>query len=59
LGEVFNDKTEHLTQKHALFFEKWEKLISLEEQDLARFRREIWTLTSEMREKLGRYSFLG
>lgn len=50
----FEDKTGHLTREQSEFFRKWEKLISLEEQELVRFKKEIWTMCAEERMKLGR-----
>lgn len=54
LGLIFEDKTRGMTAQHSAFFEKWEKLVSLEEGDALRFRREIWNLASAERAKLGR-----
>ncbi|GJN93127.1 hypothetical protein Rhopal_006172-T1 [Rhodotorula paludigena] len=50
----YEESVGHLTDEHATFFREWEKLISLEEQELVRFKKEIWTLQAEEREKLGR-----
>ncbi|KAI3629188.1 hypothetical protein CBS9595_000260 [Malassezia furfur] len=36
------------------FFQHWDALLSHEEQSLARFRRELWTLPAAARERLGR-----
>lgn len=47
-------KTSHLTPTHTAFFKKWEALISLEEQDLVRFRKELWTMGAAEREEKGR-----
>ncbi|TPX38233.1 hypothetical protein SmJEL517_g00212 [Synchytrium microbalum] len=52
--EVFEKKTNHLTNDHTAFFEKWERLISLEEKTSDKFRAEIWNMTSEDRQKAGR-----
>ncbi|KAJ3091268.1 Tripartite DNA replication factor [Quaeritorhiza haematococci] len=54
LGSLFDQKTGHLTDAHVAFFEHWDRLITLEEGDMQRYRREIWCLSSEEREKLGR-----
>lgn len=54
LGSLFDRKVGHLTEGHTAFFEKWEKLVTIEESDLTRFRKEIWALPSSEREKLGR-----
>jgi DNA replication ATP-dependent helicase Dna2 len=51
---MFEDKTGHLTPAHTEFFKKWEKLISFEEQELVRFKKEIWTMGAEERMKVGR-----
>ncbi|GAA6036376.1 hypothetical protein JCM8097_001691 [Rhodosporidiobolus ruineniae] len=54
LQELFDDLTGHLTDAHAEFFKHWEKLISYEEQELVRFKKEIWTMGAVEREKVGR-----
>lgn len=54
LEAIFDNKTSHLTPERCEFFRKWEELISLEEQDQMRFKKEIWTLGAEEREKRGR-----
>ncbi|BGP34795.1 DNA replication endonuclease-helicase Dna2 [Rhodotorula toruloides] len=51
---IYAEKTDHITPAHADFFKHWERLISLEEQELVRFKKEIWTLQAEEREQLGR-----
>ncbi|KAJ3545844.1 hypothetical protein NMY22_g2278 [Coprinellus aureogranulatus] len=52
--DTYHLKTGHLTPEQGLFFRKWETLLSLEERDLVRFRRELWTMGAEDREKSGR-----
>lgn len=54
IAELYNHMTGHLTQKQCNFFKKWEALISLEEQEMLRFRKELWLLGSQDREKAGR-----
>ncbi|GAA5861587.1 hypothetical protein JCM8547_008083 [Rhodosporidiobolus lusitaniae] len=54
LQALYEDKTGHLTEEHAEFFKHWEKLISYEEQELVRFKKEIWTMGAEERQKTGR-----
>ncbi|KAH7338153.1 AAA domain-containing protein [Rhizoctonia solani] len=49
-----SDKTTHLTPSQKEFFAHWETLIALEEQDMVRFRKELWTMRAEEREKRGR-----
>ena len=54
IAELYNLKTGHLTQRQCDFFKQWEALISLEEQEMLRFRKELWLLGSQDREKVGR-----
>lgn len=54
LGQIFEDKTDHLNDDHLEFFRKWEELIRLEEGDIHRLRRDIWTVDSYTKEKSGR-----
>ncbi|CAE7201124.1 unnamed protein product, partial [Rhizoctonia solani] len=49
-----SDKASHLTPSQKEFFAHWETLIALEEQDMVRFRKELWTMGAEEREKHGR-----
>lgn len=54
LLQLYDTATGHLTDPEAEFFKSWERLITFEEQELARFKKEIWTLLAEEREQLGR-----
>ncbi|KAI0249269.1 AAA domain-containing protein [Lactifluus subvellereus] len=54
IADIYAEKTRHLSQSHADFFKTWERLIALEEQDMMRFKRELWTLGAGEREALGR-----
>lgn len=54
LHKLYEKKTAHLTDSQCEFFRKWEALISLEEQDLLRFKKELWTMGAEDRESHGR-----
>ncbi|KIJ56350.1 hypothetical protein M422DRAFT_23635 [Sphaerobolus stellatus SS14] len=54
IAELYEKKTAHLTPAQCAFFKKWEALVSMEEQDVVRFRKELWTLTAEEREQKGR-----
>lgn len=47
-------KTGHLTPSQCAFFKQWEELLSLEEQDLIRFKKELWTMGAAEREKKGK-----
>lgn len=54
LNDIFEAKTGHLTPSQVQFFRNWERLLALEERDLVRFKRELWTLGAAEREKRGR-----
>jgi DNA replication ATP-dependent helicase Dna2 len=54
LQNLYHQKTSHLDQAHSRFFSKWEELIRLEEKEMLKFRKEIWTMTSIEREETGR-----
>ncbi|KAK6495309.1 Tripartite DNA replication factor [Arthrobotrys musiformis] len=54
VGDVFTKEASHLNQTHSEFFSKWETLLSKEEKDMERFRKELWVMTSEEREAAGR-----
>ncbi|OSD07732.1 Dna2-domain-containing protein [Trametes coccinea BRFM310] len=54
ITDIYQLKTGHLTPDQAGFFKRWEALISLEEKDLVRFRKELWTMTADEREEKGR-----
>lgn len=54
IAELYEDKAGHLTERDAVFFRKWESLVTVEEQELGRFRSQLWTMTAKQREKTGR-----
>ena len=54
MGDKFNERVGHLTPKHKEFFLKWEDLLTKEEKVGHKLRRELWTMLSAEREKLGR-----
>lgn len=54
IAEIYDKKTGHLTPSQAAFFKSWEALVSLEEQDMNRFRKELWTMGAKEREAKGR-----
>ncbi|CCA73479.1 related to DNA helicase, partial [Serendipita indica DSM 11827] len=54
IAEIYRDRTGHLTPPQCAFFKDWEALISLEEQEMIKFRKELWTMGAEQREKTGR-----
>lgn len=54
LGEDFDTSVGHLNDGDRDFFRKWDGLLTKEEGNLVKFRRELWTLLSNEREALGR-----
>lgn len=54
MGEKFDDLMKHLKPVHQEFFQKWDELITKEEKNVTKLRKELWTMTSTEREKLGR-----
>lgn len=54
IADVYELKTSHLTSSQCAFFKKWESLISLEEHDASRYKKELWTLGAEERQSRGR-----
>lgn len=51
---LLESKTAHLTTRDVEFFRKWESLITKEEGEMFRFRKELWHMTSTERAKLNR-----
>lgn len=54
MWETFDNVAKHLTPTHQLFFQKWDDLITKEEKVAMKLRRELWTMQSDEREKVGR-----
>ncbi|EIN04726.1 Dna2-domain-containing protein [Punctularia strigosozonata HHB-11173 SS5] len=54
IADIYFEKTGHLTVSHREFFKKWEQLISLEERDIVRFKKELWIMGAREREARGR-----
>lgn len=54
MGAVFDDAVKHLSPVHKEFFLKWEDLLTKEERESQKLRRELWTMVSSEREKVGR-----
>jgi DNA replication ATP-dependent helicase Dna2 len=54
LSEKFEEAVRHLRPVHQTFFQKWDELLTKEERDAMKFRRELWTMLSDEREALGR-----
>lgn len=54
MGEKFDEIVQHLTPQHQEFFVKWENLLTMEEKESQKTKRELWTMTSTEREKKAR-----
>ena len=54
MKESFDDFAKHLELAHQEFFMKWDTLLTKEEKDIVKLRRELWTMSSTEREKVGR-----
>lgn len=54
IADTYELKTSHLTPPQLEFFKQWERLISLEERDIHRFKKELWTMGAKEREEKGR-----
>ncbi|KAB8339331.1 hypothetical protein FH972_022264 [Carpinus fangiana] len=54
MRDKFDAVTKHLKPAHQEFFRKWDHLLTKEESEIMKFRRELWTMMSIEREKLGR-----
>ncbi len=54
MDDKFDEVVGHLTPRHKEFFLKWEDLLTKEEKESHKLRRELWTMVSAEREKLGR-----
>ncbi|KAN0069760.1 DNA replication factor Dna2 domain containing protein [Elaphomyces granulatus] len=54
IGNRFLDAVGHLNNEHRDFFKKWDDLLTKEERNMMKFRRELWTMLSDERETLGR-----
>ncbi|KAI9713946.1 MAG: Tripartite DNA replication factor [Bogoriella megaspora] len=52
--QEFEELVKGLKPVHADFFKKWDRLLTKEESELMRFKRELWTMLSTEREKVGR-----
>ncbi|KAL8724048.1 MAG: hypothetical protein Q9181_007011 [Wetmoreana brouardii] len=54
MKEKFDEVIRHLNPSHSAFFKKWDDLLTKEEKDIVKIRRELWTMQSGEREKVGR-----
>ena len=54
LKETFDELVKHLKSDHQTFFTKWDNLLTKEEKDVVKIRRELWTMQSSERERVGR-----
>ncbi|KAJ1546652.1 Tripartite DNA replication factor [Cladochytrium tenue] len=53
IGALFSAETEHITEAHSKFFQKWESAVSAEEKEAEKHKQEIWTVDSATREAFG------
>ncbi|KAK8065978.1 DNA replication ATP-dependent helicase Dna2 [Apiospora hydei] len=54
MKDKFDAVVKHLTPTHQEFFLRWEDLLTKEEKESQKLRRELWTMLSSEREKVGR-----
>ncbi|TPX20400.1 Tripartite DNA replication factor [Coccidioides immitis] len=54
IGKSFTELVGHLSPLHQTFFKKWDLLLTQEEKEAMKFRRELWTMLSSEREGVGR-----
>lgn len=54
MKDKFDELVKHLTPHHQEFFIKWENLLTKEEKESQKTKRELWTMTSVEREKKSR-----
>jgi hypothetical protein len=54
---LFHTLTSHIRPHHSDYFVKWLDFLALEETSLDPSRVEIWAMTSQERESLGRYYY--
>ena len=54
LRDKFDALTKQLQPAHQHFFQKWNNLLTKEETEMLKFKRELWTMLSHERQKLGR-----
>ncbi|WFD44716.1 DNA helicase [Malassezia psittaci] len=54
IAPLYAEHTQALTEDDREFFQKFDALISHEEQHLAKHRKELWTISAEDRQQLGR-----
>ncbi|ORZ27847.1 DNA replication factor Dna2-domain-containing protein [Lobosporangium transversale] len=53
LGAMFDEVTDHLSSTHAEFLRKWNRLLALEQGDVAKFQSQIWSMLSVDRQASG------
>lgn len=54
VGHLKTSPTSEESQQLNTWFTKWDKLLTFEESELSRFRKELWTMSSSEREAIGR-----
>ncbi|KAI7821947.1 DNA replication factor Dna2-domain-containing protein [Gamsiella multidivaricata] len=53
LGTRFDEVTDHLNGTHAAFLRHWNRLLTLEQGDVAMFQSQIWSMLSAERQAAG------
>ncbi|WVR07485.1 hypothetical protein IAU60_004527 [Kwoniella sp. DSM 27419] len=54
IAELYEEKTGHMSEEDVAFYKRWDTLLTVEEQDIGRYRSQLWTMTAKQREKTGR-----
>ncbi|KAI9653542.1 MAG: Tripartite DNA replication factor [Bathelium mastoideum] len=52
--QQFEELVKGLKPIHGEFFKKWDRLLTQEEKEMMKLKRELWTMLSSEREKVGR-----
>jgi DNA replication ATP-dependent helicase Dna2 len=52
---LYEETVGNMSEADTAFFRKWETLLTLEGQDMGRFKSQLWTMSAEEREQNGRY----
>ena len=54
IGLQYEETVGNMSEADTAFFRKWETLLTGEEQDMGRFKSQLWTMSAEEREENGR-----
>ncbi len=53
-ADMFDKTVGHLKPAHQTFFKHWDDLLTKEEADMVKYKKELWTMSSAERERAGR-----